>query len=277
MVDDVRRAGVINQVGLVLRDSPAFLLPAAPDRPARERPGHERRVPRRPVHPDPGPVRLDVAGRPDQGRLGHAARALDPRPRHPRVAARPGHRRQRPVERVPRHRRHRGRRGGHPRSSSRARSARSPRSGTTCSSDRACAGSRSSASRATSGSRTTCGARCTGPGPAATRARSAAPTWSAALAEAGIAVRNPDQAFIEAVQAGEPADPGLRRRPAGPPAGRRHLPLGGRSAARRSPSPPASRRARAESRLLLAQAFCLRLTWVAPVESVSVAVSPARV
>ena len=39
-------------------------------------------VPRRPVHPDPGPLRVDVAGRRRTAGRGRAARALDPRRRH---------------------------------------------------------------------------------------------------------------------------------------------------------------------------------------------------
>ena len=62
MVEAVGRAGVTNQVGLVLRGVAVVQPAALPRRATRERPGDGRRLPRRPVHPHPGPVRLDLAG-----------------------------------------------------------------------------------------------------------------------------------------------------------------------------------------------------------------------
>ena len=90
---------------------PGVRLGPPPRRGARGRAGDGRRLPGRPVHPDAGHLRLDLARRPVQGRRGHAARALDPRRRHAPV---PGRRRdvgvgtRRPL---PRARRHRGRHG----------------------------------------------------------------------------------------------------------------------------------------------------------------------
>ena len=57
----VERAGVPNQVGLVLRFLSPFRFAEAPARRPARRPRARGGVPRRPVHPDPGPVRLGLA------------------------------------------------------------------------------------------------------------------------------------------------------------------------------------------------------------------------
>ncbi len=165
MVGAVAEAGVVNQVGLVPAGLTRLPVPAPPGRPARERPGHERRAARRPVPPQPGPLRLDLAGRPDQGRLGSAARALDPRPRHPRVDAGSHRRGHGQLPRVPPDRRHRGRVRRHP-----GVRVRGPRlAGLDLARPAGAAqpapGGGHLRAGPTSGSRTTCGVRCTGPCP----------------------------------------------------------------------------------------------------------------
>ena len=98
MVEAVRAAGVTNQVGLVLRDSPAFgYLRHLIDQPES---GRVMSVVFRDDQyiPIQGQYGSTWRADPDQGRLGHPAGALHPRPRHPRVAAGAGHRRERPLE-----------------------------------------------------------------------------------------------------------------------------------------------------------------------------------
>ena len=147
MADAVAHAGVVNQVGLVLRRSPAFLLAAArwPTDPRR---GRSMSVVFRDDQfiPIQGSTRSTWRGDATKAGAGHAARALDPRPRHARDVAGAGGRRSAPhrpnfhgldgIEDVVR-RAAALRRGA---------TATLTRSGTTCSSARACAGSRCSAS-----------------------------------------------------------------------------------------------------------------------------------
>ena len=93
MADLLRGSGLVHQVGLILRRSPAFLL--LKDLVADPASGRVMSVVFRDDQyiPMQGHVRLDVAGRQGEGRLGHAPRALHPRPRHPRAHLWAGRRR----------------------------------------------------------------------------------------------------------------------------------------------------------------------------------------
>ena len=82
MVDVVESAGIVNQVGLLLRSCPPSSTPANSS-PIRTQAGcwpssfrDDQFI------PEPGPLRLRLAGGPDPLRPRHAARALDPRRRH---------------------------------------------------------------------------------------------------------------------------------------------------------------------------------------------------
>ena len=87
MAAAAERAGIVDQVGLILRRSPAFglvrelLADPAAGRPMTVVFRDDQFIPIR-------GLRLDVAGRARQGRRRHPARALDPRPRHADPSAR---------------------------------------------------------------------------------------------------------------------------------------------------------------------------------------------
>ena len=85
MADLLRGSGLVHQVGLVLRRSPAFLL--LKDLVADPASGRVMSVVFRDDQyiPVQGMYASSWRGDKDEGRLGHAARALDPRPRHPRA------------------------------------------------------------------------------------------------------------------------------------------------------------------------------------------------
>ncbi len=91
MVEAVDRAGVTNQVGLILRRSPVFhLLKQLGEEPC-ERRTHHRDLPRRPVPAGTGPLREYLASRSDIGRCRRVDRTLDPRCRPPRMDVRTDH------------------------------------------------------------------------------------------------------------------------------------------------------------------------------------------
>ena len=79
---------VPHQVGLVLRHTPVFTRAAALIGSGRYGRPLATTLPRRPVLPDPGAVRVDLAQGCRRGRGWHAHRALDPRRRHPPLVAR---------------------------------------------------------------------------------------------------------------------------------------------------------------------------------------------
>ena len=203
-----RRAGRRGQPGRP-RPAPLACVRDAEGRRRRpeQRPADERGVPGRPVHPDPGRLPLDVARRRDQGGGRHAARALDPRPRHARARAGSG------GQCVGRDRARSTRSTGSKTSrpcccgSPTARRARCSRCGTTCSSVRACAGSSCSASGPTQCSKGDWF------GPVEWQTTGQAPSrldGSDLIDEAGrrgAALGNPDELFIDAVVRGEPAWP----------------------------------------------------------------------
>ena len=124
---------------------PGVSVGQAPHRRPSRRHGDGSRLPRRPVHPHPGPLRLDVARRPQPRRVGDVAGAQHPRRRHAAIPRRRG----RPTS-VPTPPTSMATTGSKtwPRRhcvSRTVRSARSPASGTTTSPGRACAESRCSA------------------------------------------------------------------------------------------------------------------------------------
>ena len=119
--DAAKAAGVTHQVGLVMRFSPVISVVARPHPRSGVRPRDDVRDDRRPVLSDPGPLREHLARRCALRRCGHAARARDPRRRHPAVVLRARAarvRRHAPLRRArghrgpeQRHHRVRGRRG----------------------------------------------------------------------------------------------------------------------------------------------------------------------
>ena len=214
----------------MLRYSPAFNLMKRLDRRPGQRAGDERGLPRRPVHPDPGPLRLDVAGRPATKAgsgtlLEHSIHDLD----IIEYCVGPIAVGERPVGAT-----------STASTASRTRVAATlafaggavgalTRCGTTSSSGRACAGSRSSASGATSAlERRLVRAGLVDRRRRRRGARSAVTTWWRSAGGGVIDRGNPDGAFIRAVADGAPAWPDFHDALASPCGGRRRLSLGGR-------------------------------------------------
>ena len=171
------------------------------------RPAARGVVPRRPVLPDPGFLRFDVAqGRRARGRR-HAHRALDPRHRRAALAARRpglGLERAHGVPLRPRRASRTSRRSRSPTAT--VRSPSSPASGTRC-----CPGSRAATSRCSararcSGPTTTTSGRCTSrPATGRTRSSVALPEWAGLLHRArGVrqgdrgTTASPSKAFLDA-------------------------------------------------------------------------------
>ena len=239
-------AGVVNQVGLVLRSSPAFLeLKHQIDDP---RSGRVQAVVLRDDQflPVQGMYGSTWRADPSQGGSGHDARALDPRRRRPRVAAGPGRVGQRPLEHLPRQPGDRGhgrggdgdgqRRPGEPHQrvapAPRAAEPASPRG------DLRARVPHRRARRDRVPSR--------GPG-RASRGRSRAASCSARSPSGTTGISpNQDAGFVEAVASGTPGPhPDLRTAVRGPRRGRRDLPLGRRLVAHRWTSPPIRERSAA--------------------------------